>query len=76
MTAPNGRANGAASDNASELVQTPRAMTSPSIGPQFSTDQIKKLIAELEGPFDPAVIEWRGTNTTKSGKLRGQGEAE
>jgi hypothetical protein len=43
-----------------------------SSGAQFSTDQMKELIAELEVPFDPAVIEWRVTNTTKSGKLRGQ----
>ena len=75
MTAPNGRANGSAIDNRSEqLVQTimPPAMMRPSTGPQFSTDEIKHLIAELEVPFDPAVIEWRVTNTTKSGKLRGQ----
>ena len=75
MTAPNGRANGSAIDNPSELaVQTvvPPAMIRPSTGPQFSTEQIKRLIAELEVPFDAGVIEWRVTNTTKSGKLRGQ----
>ena len=75
MTAPNGRANGSAIDNRSELVvqtSVPPAAMRPSTGPQLSTDQIKELIAELEIPFDPAVIEWRVTNTTKSGKLRGQ----
>ena len=75
MTGPNGRANGSAIDNPSELVaQTiaPAAIMRPSTGPQFSTHQIKQLIAELEVPFDPEVIEWRVTNTTKSGKLRGQ----
>jgi len=75
MTAPNGRANGSAIDNRSELVvqtSVPPAAMRPSTGPQFSTDQIKELIAELEVPFDPAAIEWRVTNTTKSGKLRGQ----
>jgi hypothetical protein len=75
MTAPNGRANGSAIDNRSEqVVQTivPSALMRPSAGPQFSADQIKELIAELEIPFDPAVIEWLVTNTTKSGKLRGQ----
>ena len=75
MTAPNGRANGSAIDNRSEqLVQTimPPAMMRPSTGPQFSTDEIKHLIAELEVPFDPAVIEWPVANTTKSGKFRGQ----
>src|SRR5215469_17499853 len=75
MSAPNGRANGSAIDNPSELV-VPTAVRpgtmNPSNGPQFSTDQIKELIAELEVPFDPAAIEWRVTNTTKSGKLRGQ----
>ena len=58
MTAPNGRANGSAIDNASELVVptiVPPAMIRPSTGSQFSTDHIK-LIAELEVPFDPAVI--------------------
>ena len=75
MTAPNGRANGSAIDNRSgQAAQTivPAACMRPSTGPQFSIDEIKHLIAELEVPFDPAVIEWRVTNTTKSGKLSGQ----
>ena len=73
MTAPNGRANGSAIDKTSELAaQLLPAMVKPQTGSQFSTDQIKDLIAELEVPFDPAVVEWRVTNTTKSGKLRGQ----
>jgi len=75
MTAPNGRANGSAIDNRGEqVVQTimPPSPIRPSTVPQFSTDEIKHFIAELEVPFDPAVIEWRVTNTTKSGKFRGQ----
>src|SRR5215471_20890502 len=76
MTAANGRANGSAIDNPSELVAPtvvpPVAVISPSTGHQFSTDQIKELVAELEVPFDPSLIEWRVKNTTKSGKLRGQ----
>ena len=67
MTAPNGRANGSAIDNPTELVAQAivgPAVMRPSTGPQFSTDQIRQLIAELEVPFDPAVIEWRVTNTT------------
>jgi hypothetical protein len=75
MPAPNGRANGSAIDNRRELVVhsvVAPAMIRPSTGQQFSNDRIKELIAELEVPFDPAVIEWRVTNTTKSGKLRGQ----
>ena len=49
MTAPNGRANGTAIENPSELVvQTTVAPATmrPSTGPQFSTDRIKELIAE------------------------------
>jgi hypothetical protein len=75
MTAPNGRANGSAFVNSRELMAptvTPSAIMSSSSASQFWTDQFKELIAELEVPFDPAVIEWRQTNTTKSGKLRGQ----
>jgi hypothetical protein len=75
MPAPNGRATPSAIENPSEQVAhaaVPPALMRASIGPQFTTDQIKELIAELEVPFDPTVIEWRVTNTTKSGKLRGQ----
>src|SRR5215469_7461806 len=75
MTAPNGRANGPAIENRGEqVVQTiaPPAAITPLTGPRFSSDEIKHFIAELEVPFDPTVIEWRVTNTTKSGKLRGQ----
>jgi hypothetical protein len=74
MSAPNGRANGCAIDNPSEQVVqaiVPAPMR-PSTGPHFSINEIKHFIAELEVPFDPAVIEWRVNNTTKSGKLRGQ----
>ena len=78
MTAANGRANGSAIDNPTELVAQAivgPAVMRPSTGPQFSTDQIRELIAELEVPFDPAVIEWRVTNTTKSGKTPGTGNS-
>ncbi len=34
--------------------------------------KIKELIASLEVPFRPSVIEWRVTNTSKSGTPRGQ----
>ena len=69
MTAPNGRANGSAIDNPKELVAPtlrPPAVMSPSTGSQFSLDQIKIFLTELEVPFDPVVIEWRVTNATKS----------
>jgi len=73
MTAANSRANGSALDNQKELVAPTVplfAVMSPSTDPQFSLDQIKELIGELEIPFDPALIAWRVTNTAKSGKLR------
>jgi hypothetical protein len=34
--------------------------------------RVKELIANLEVPFDPSVIEWRVTNTSKGGSPRGQ----
>jgi hypothetical protein len=34
--------------------------------------KIKELIANLEIPFHPSVIEWRVTNTSKGGSPRGQ----
>ncbi|MGA9305877.1 MAG: Rad52/Rad22 family DNA repair protein [Candidatus Sulfotelmatobacter sp.] len=34
--------------------------------------KIKELIANLEVPFHPSVIEWRVTNTSKGGSPRGQ----
>jgi hypothetical protein len=33
---------------------------------------VKDLIANLEVPFHPSVIEWRVTNTSRSGPARGQ----
>ena len=36
------------------------------------TAKIKELIANLEVPFHPSVIEWRVTNTSKGGSPRGQ----
>jgi Rad52/22 family double-strand break repair protein len=40
---------------------------------QFSRDEINELIAALEVPFDPWLIEWRVINTTKNGPpTRGQ----
>jgi hypothetical protein len=39
----------------------------------YTAEQIKEFVALLEVPFDPRVIEWRVTNTTKgSGHPRGQ----
>ncbi len=73
MTATNGGANGRADVHstgadhsvlgaASLQTQTPR---------QFSPQKVKELVAELEIPFEPLVIEWRVTNTAQ-GQSRGQ----
>lgn len=40
---------------------------------RFTAEQIKEFVALLEIPFDPSVIEWRVTNTSKAqGHKRGQ----
>jgi hypothetical protein len=39
---------------------------------QYEPEQIQQFVALLELPFDPSVIEWRVTNTTKDSPLRGQ----
>jgi hypothetical protein len=49
-----------ASDTNIPIVLTPTAAT------------INEFIASLEVPFHPSVIEWRVTNTSKSGPPRGQ----
>ncbi|MHB8215987.1 MAG: Rad52/Rad22 family DNA repair protein [Candidatus Sulfotelmatobacter sp.] len=73
MTAANGRANGGADPRSTGVdhsalgtasLQTQRAQ-------QFSPYEIKELVAQLETPFEPSVIEWRVTNTAR-GQSRGQ----
>lgn len=39
---------------------------------RFSQQEIKDFCGAPEVPFDPRVIDWRVTNTSKNGKLRGQ----
>jgi len=75
MSKPNGRANGSATNGAGghpANTFVPMAATNLPASPQFSPEQIRELIAALEVPLDPRVIEWRVTNTTKAGKPRGQ----
>ena len=73
MTAANVRANGGAdprstgADHSALGIASLQAQT-----PQkFSPQKVKELVAELEIPFEPAVIEWRVTNTAQ-GQSRGQ----
>jgi len=73
MTAANGRANGGAdlrspgADHSGLGIASFQAQTPQ----QFSPQKIKELVAELEIPFEPSVIEWRVTNTAQ-GQSRGQ----
>jgi hypothetical protein len=74
MSKPNGRENGSATNGVGGPANTlvPLAAMNLPPSPQFSPEQITELIAALEVPLDPSVIEWRVTNTTKAGKPRGQ----
>jgi len=64
MSAPNGYVNGKGGSHSA--TGEPQADA-----PAASVEEIKLLVAELEVPFDPAVIEWRVTNTARD-KKRGQ----
>ena len=73
MTAANGRANGGAdprsigADHSALGIASLQTQTAQ----QFSPQEIKELVAELEIPFEPSVTEWRVTNTAQ-GQSRGQ----
>jgi hypothetical protein len=74
MSPPNGYANGleGGADHLSKSVP-PAVLLGMSSAPQLTAEQIKEFVALLEVPFDPSVIEWRVTNTTKGKEpLRGQ----
>jgi hypothetical protein len=40
-------------------------------GKEYTEDEVRRLVAALEEPFDPQKIKWRVTNTTKD-RTRGQ----
>jgi hypothetical protein len=75
MNSPNRRTNGAVAgqDHAHESAP-PVALVGSLQRSQFTPEQIKQFVAELDVPFDPSVVEWRVTNTSKgrNGELRGQ----
>src|SRR3954462_5500167 len=70
MTAPNGHAGSASPPHVNGA---DNAVASPHVGlaSHLSDDRIRQIIDDLEIPFDPSVIEWRVTNTSKD-KRRGQ----
>ena len=41
------------------------------VGKEYTDEEVRRLVAALEEPFDPAEIKWRVTNTTKD-RARGQ----
>ena len=72
MSPPNGHANG------SPGIQDHHSIA-PVLSPgwnsatHYTAEQVKEFVALLEVPFDPIVIEWRVTNTSKgNGHSRGQ----
>jgi hypothetical protein len=73
MTAANGHANGGADPRPTGADHSPLGIASlqTQTAQQFSPQEIKELVAELEIPFDPLVIEWRVTNTAQC-QTRGQ----
>ncbi len=74
MSNPNGHANDASSyANGAEKSAPPAPVPPAPVFPPLTPEQVKPLVAALEVPFDPCVIEWRVTNTTKNeGPPRGQ----
>jgi hypothetical protein len=73
MTAANGRVTGSADPGSTGADRSALGIASlqTQTAQQFSPQEIKGLVAELEIPFEPSVIEWRVTNTAQ-GQSRGQ----
>jgi hypothetical protein len=73
MTGPNGHANNnaKAAPNGALVVAAPAITRTWDGSNRFTHDEITRYTDELEVPFDPRVIEWRVTNTSRD-KNRGQ----
>jgi hypothetical protein len=74
MSPANGHANDPAngSTNAVQQYAPPASDTNIPIVLTPTVPKIRELIASLEVPFHPSVIEWRVTNTSKGASPRGQ----
>ena len=72
MSPVNGHANDSANipTTAVQQMGTPANDTNISTALTPNAAKIKELIANLEVPFYPSVIEWRVTNTSKGGSPR------
>jgi hypothetical protein len=74
MSPPNGHVNGAV-EVRDQLQHAEPASFAPRVSAVslYTQAQIKEFVSLLEIPFEPALIEWRVTNTSKgNGPLRGQ----
>ncbi len=74
MSPTNGHTNDPANSptNAVQQFAPPASDTNIPTALTPTAAKIKELIASLEVPFHPSVIEWRVTNTSKGGSPRGQ----
>ena len=73
MSPANGHANDSANIPSTAVQQFAPPASDTNIPTALTpTAKIKELIANLEVPFHPSVIEWRVTNTSKGGSPRGQ----
>jgi hypothetical protein len=74
MSPTNGHANDSAntSTTAVQQIRTPASDINVPTALTSTSTRVKELIANLEVPFHPSVIEWRVTNTSKGGSPRGQ----
>ena len=74
MTPTNGHANDPANGSTTAVQQFAPPASDTNIPTILTPNaaKIKELIASLEVPFHPSVIEWRVTNTSKGGSPRGQ----
>src|SRR6185437_5304761 len=72
MNPPNGHTTGAVHGESRPHPPGPNDATFGH-NAQFSREQVRRFVELLEVPFDPSLIEWRVTNTSKAnGRLRGQ----
>jgi len=74
MSPVNGHANDSANipSTAVQQIAPPTSDTNIPTALTLTATKIKELIANLEVPFHPSVIEWRVTNTSKGGSPCGQ----
>jgi Rad52/22 family double-strand break repair protein len=74
MSPTNGHADDPANGSVKAVQQFALAASDTNIPTALTPTaaKIKELIANLEVPFHPSVVEWRVTNTSKGGSPRGQ----